>query len=313
VNLRQASRKLFLQNVGLKKRERVLLVTDGNAPRLFKALYETVVELGARASVLKISADRRNSEPIPQARALFNAANVIIAPTAKSISHCPETRIARKRFGARVASMPGITEKLFLKAMTVNASRVRKACARLLKQLEYARTVRVKTASGTALTVRLGREKFKAEDGILNARGRLSNIPFGEVGAAPVENADGILTIDCWKKIIKPSNKAALQIKNGRIKEWNAAAAPFVNYLKKAGKNAMRIVEFSFGTNTFFKKPIGITLFDEKIAGTAHVAFGGWGNQRISRVHEDVVLLKPKAWIVKNKKLIPIKLGKKES
>ncbi len=313
MNLSEASQKLLREYIGLKAGEHVVLVTDGNAPNLFKALRENAKQLGAAVSVFAVSQKRRDSEPIPQARSLFNSADVIIAPTAKSISHCPETRVARKHFGARVASMPGITEKLFLKALDCNASRVRKTCARLLKQLKHARIVCVKTASGTDLMIRLGREKFKPDDGVLTKRGRLSNIPFGEVGAAPIESADGILAVDCWKKTIKPSDKAVLQIKNGRITGWSAAATPLVRHLKKAGENATRVVEFSFGTNTFFKKPVGLTLCDEKIAGTAHLAFGGWGNARKARVHEDVILLAPKAWIMENERLTPIKLKKTQS
>ncbi|MFH8086684.1 MAG: hypothetical protein QW609_02585 [Candidatus Aenigmatarchaeota archaeon] len=54
---------------------------------------------------------------------------------------------------------------------------------------------------------------------------------------------------------------------------------------------------------------IGKIIHDEKIIGSVHVAFGGFGNRRKCKIHEDVILLKPTVFfddkmVIKNGKII---------
>jgi aminopeptidase len=49
--------------------------------------------------------------------------------------------------------------------------------------------------------------------------------------------------------------------------------------------------EFAIGTNRGIHEPIGDCLFDEKVAGTFHIALGGGlaGNTNTSMIHWDLV------------------------
>jgi len=67
-----------------------------------------------------------------------------------------------------------------------------------------------------------------------------------------------------------------------------------VDYLIKAGgKKALNTVELGFGTNPMHKKLKGLIIHDEKILGSCHIAFGGFGEVVKCPVHEDIVIMKP--------------------
>ncbi len=56
-------------------------------------------------------------------------------------------------------------------------------------------------------------------------------------------------------------------------------------------EGARNVGEFAIGTNRGIREPIGDCLFDEKVAGTFHIALGAGlaGNTNVSMIHWDVV------------------------
>lgn len=69
----------------------------------------------------------------------------------------------------------------------------------------------------------------------------------------------------------------------------------------------MKVVELSFGTNPKHKRLVNNILHDEKILGSCHIAFGGLGDKRKYKIHQDVIMLKPTVFF--DKKLV-IEKGK---
>ncbi|VVB73508.1 Uncharacterised protein [uncultured archaeon] len=291
--LQGAALKLLRQNLRLKRGERVALVTDRKDCMVFVALDAAARQLGASVSEAYLDPDRQNSAPVPAVGKLFMESDVIIAPTSKSITHSPETIAARKKAGARVASMPGITEKMLIQAMSVDPRRIRTLHSRLRRHLQGANTVYVTTPSGTRLVVRMNDHQFAFNDGgDIIRKGTVCNVPFGEVYAM-IDDGNGAIAIDSWNRMISTADKAVLHITDGKITRWSKGALPYVRNQRKAGPCGSMIVELGIGTNPAHKKPIGIVLHDEKIFGSVHVAFGGGGNIRKCAVHEDVILLRP--------------------
>lgn len=291
--LRTAAFRLLRRNIKLRKREKVVLVTDRRRCPIFAAFRAGLRKLGARYTEVHLDPKRAHSSPIPKAKQALIHSDVIIAPTTKSISHSPETRLAQKRYGARVASMPGITPELFIKAMKADSKGIKRMHGRLQRFLQKAKAVHVLSPSGTDITIDVRGREFKFDDtGDISRKGVLNNVPFGEVYTW-IKKGDGIIAIDSWGKRIKKSMKAKIQVSKGKIVSWSKAAEVYVRNQMKAGPCGLLIVELGMGTNPAHRKPIGIVLHDEKIYGSVHIAFGGGGRIRQCPIHEDVILLKP--------------------
>ncbi|MFH1510466.1 MAG: hypothetical protein ABIF10_02145, partial [Candidatus Woesearchaeota archaeon] len=149
LDLKTAAKKLLVNNIGLKKGERVVVVTDRKECPIFSAVCNQVKKLGGKLEQVRISPRRTNSQPLPQLKDTFASAKVIIGITDKSISHCPETRRARKRHGARAITMPGVYTRLFLKAMHADQKKVKEVGEDLAEKLRKTGVVRISTPSGT--------------------------------------------------------------------------------------------------------------------------------------------------------------------
>lgn len=294
--LRRAAIKLFRDNIRLRRGERVALVTDRRACPIFAALWQACKELGGIPREVRITSERKHSSPIPEARKALLESNVIVAATDKSITHSPETTATRKR-GARVVSMPTITPEMFVRAMQADYREVKRITAGLARKLEGSKEIKVTTPSGTSVVLSVRGRAFEADDGDVSRKGLCTNIPAGETCVAPVETrAKGIIAIDYFGKMLSPKHGARLFLDEGRIVDCNKAAEPFVKMLGKAGKCALVIAELGLGTNPGHRSPVGSVLFDEKIFGSAHVAFGenrSMHGKNACAIHADVILMKP--------------------
>lgn len=295
LSLKKAAIKLLKQNTDLKKNEKVLVLTDRRKCPVFKAVCDAVELMGGDLTKIHVTRNRTNSSPLPELGKIFTQADVIIGVMDKSITHCPETRIARKKYGVRVISMVGVDKSLFLKAMRANQKVVRNISIALAKKLRRTRKVRITTPSGTSVTANVIRDAIGVDDGDSTFRGKLNNLPYGEICVAPINIIEGTIAIDFSRVGIEPKDRVKVVVKKGKIVGYNnAKARNFVDYLRKVdGEKALRVVELGFGTNPEHKSLIGKIIHDEKINGSVHIAFGGFGNKRRCKIHEDVILLKP--------------------
>ena len=295
--LEQAAMKLLKENIKLKKGEKVILVTDRKKDPIFDALKKALDKSRNDFSVMNISPDRPSSSSIPQAAKEFYKSDVIIAPTSNSISHSPETYTARKKYGVRVASMPGITPEMFMDALKADSSRIKEMNEWLGKKFKGSKVVNITTPSGTNVKLDVKGLDWKLDDyGDISKKEVLNNVPFGEF-CGWATKAVGLIFIDYWRTKISPKDRALVYLQKGKIVRWNKGAEPLIKELKAAGECGTMIIELGIGTNTAFKKPIGNTLQDEKIYGTCHVAFGGHGTVRVCPIHADVILMKPTIWV----------------
>lgn len=303
LGLEKTAIKFLEQNLGLREKEKLLVVSDRKKDPLFNAVCRAAKSLKAELKTSHITRHRAHSQPLPGLKDLFSSSNIIIGITDKSITHCPETRLARKRHGTRVITMVETDEKLFLKGMKADQKQIKRISEKLVEKLRKTRQVRIISPSGTDLKVNVIKASIDADTGDSTKPGSLNNFPYGEAMMSPVNIADGILAIDFSRANIKPRDKVKLILKKGRIICFNnEKARQFRDYLWGIDKEkALRIVELGFGTNPMHKKLIGNIIHDEKIIGSAHVAFGGFGNKRKCKIHEDVIMLKPTVFFDKKK------------
>ena len=103
--------------MNLNTNESLLVVTDDSTISIGKALFEVGKSL-AKESTLVVMQERKvnGEEPPNQIAELMGNYDAVICPTRKSLTHTDARRSACEK-GARVATMPGITEEVMIRTM----------------------------------------------------------------------------------------------------------------------------------------------------------------------------------------------------
>ncbi len=294
--------KKVLECFGVKKGENVLIAVDTKTPiSITKALFEAARNAGCEVMTVTMLPRTRHGEEPPLAIAeAMKHADVVIAPTTFSLTHTQAKIDACKR-GARVASMPGITEKMMHSgAILADYDKVNDIAIRLNKQLENARKIRVTTQIGTDMEFNLEGCKWMMDTGLCKEPGCHGNLPAGELYIAP-EDANGVFVVDGSMSgfgiLDSPleftvRKRYVVGIEGKQAKKLNAM-------LEAVGEKARNIAEFGIGINPQAKL-IGNVLEDEKVGGTVHIALGDnstFGGDVIAGIHLDGIITKPKLFV----------------
>ena len=157
------------------------------------------------------------------------------------------------------------------------------------ERFDRGRSVHI-VGEGTDLTLGIdGRE------GVVSAGFR--NMPDGEVFYSPVEDtADGVITYAEFPAVYLGHDVvgARLVFRAGRIVEASAEEGQeFLRQVLATDEGASRLGELGLGCNPRITRFTRNVLFDEKIAGTVHLAVGAsytyTGGKNESAVHWDMV------------------------
>jgi leucyl aminopeptidase (aminopeptidase T) len=278
--------------------ENVLVVTDPKKRALADAIVGAARDRGAEAVVAEmIERVTHGTEPPDPIAVAMRESDVVIAPTSKSLSHT-QARHAATQAGARIATMPDITEDMMARTMSADFGAIAKRSAAVAEALSNGGEVRITTSRGTDVTLGIAGRKGIADDGRLTEPGAFGNLPAGEGFIAPVEGTTtGRIVFD---GSIWPSGKLTeplvVDIEAGFARDLQGpAAAEFRSKLEPHGENAFAVAELGIGTNEKARLS-GNVLEDEKILGTIHVAFGDnhsfGGTIRVSS-HQDGIVLEP--------------------
>jgi leucyl aminopeptidase (aminopeptidase T) len=259
----------------VKRGESVLIVTDTEKFRIGKALFDAAQEIGGEAMLMMMLPRGKHGEEPPEAVAkAMLGADVILAPTARSITHT-KARKAACEAGARAATLPGITEEMFSAGgMVADYGQIRKRAEELLKILQGSKEAVIKSGSGTDLTLELVGRRWFADTGICERPGEFTNLPGGEVYISP-RSAYGTLVIDgVMSGLGVLRSPITIRVKDGYAVSFEGGrATELEKLLEDSGKAGRNIAELGIGINPS-ARIIGITLEDEKVAGTLHVALG---------------------------------------
>lgn len=108
----------------VRPREEVVIVDDRSSPEGAQALAIGAPELGARARRVAVSPLKGSGmEPPEEVADALMAGDVALLVTRHSLTHTGARREASRR-GVRIASLPGITEALFITGMDVDFDRL---------------------------------------------------------------------------------------------------------------------------------------------------------------------------------------------
>lgn len=275
--LMQASIIGLRDAMGLKPEETLLVVTDEIKREIGLALHEAGKELCKESIYLEIKSREINGQEPPACVAeMMKMVDVVVCPTAKSLTHTDARRNAVKE-GVRVGTMPGISVEIMSRCLNADFDKIIELTNFVAKKLEGVKNVRVVTEAGTDLLMPIEGRMIIPSTGVLREKGQSGNMPSGEVYLAPIEGVtNGTLVIDGSMAsigIIKTPIK--VNIVDGYAEEITGGeeAERLVAILDKSGRDARAVAEFGIGTN--YKAILsGQILEDEKVFGTIHVAFG---------------------------------------
>ena len=283
--------------MGVKPREAVLLVTDPARLNVAEALVEAAKKARAEVMLMCMQARSRHGEepPKPVERAMI-ASDVVLAPTTYSLTHT-QARLRACRAGARVATMPMITEEMMCRgAMLADYREVSRLTHRVADLLTEASEVEVSTPAGTDLVLGIAGRKACSDTGIFHNSGDWGNLPAGEAFIAPIEGkARGRIVVD-GSMVDTLLATIKIEVEDGRATRISGRpASRLIKMLEEAGPKAYNLAEFGIGTNPKARL-MGNVLEDEKVLGTCHVAFGDnstFGGRVRAGIHVDGILLKP--------------------
>src|SRR5882757_623631 len=297
-DLDSAVRTVVRQCMGVGAGEEVLVVCNPVTEEIGALMRIEAQGDGADATLAVISErETHAAEPPRPVAAAMAAADVVLAPTIQSLSHTA-ARKAASDAGVRIATLPGVTEEMLARLMNGDLDEMRRRGWAIVSALNQGSQVRITCRHGSDLTFSIEGREGIVDAGELTAKGAFGNLPCGEGFIAPVEGtAAGTLVVDgSIAAVGLVESPVRLTVEEGHlIGATGDDGAQLMELLTPHGPDGTNVAELGIGTN---EEAIltGNILEDEKIFGTAHVAFGasaGIGGTVQVPVHLDVVVKEP--------------------
>ena len=178
-------------------------------------------------------------------------------------------------------------EDFYFNVCTLDYDKMSKAMDPLVNLMNKTKNVHI-IGEGTNLTFSI--EEIPAEKYM-----GTFNIPDGEVATAPVKNSvNGYITYNTETRYNGVLfNNIRFEFKDGKIVKATSNKTKELNEILDTDEGSRYIGEFALGLNPYIEKPIGDTLFDEKIKGSFHFTPGDSleesDNDNRSSIHWDIV------------------------
>ena len=297
-SLAAAAETAISQCMALESGESCVIMADDSTSPTGEALYRAASEITEEALVAQYPpGSQHGEEPPSPVAAAMQAADVVLCPTSKSLSHT-RARTDATDAGARVATLPGITEEIFTTGLDADYDRIARECEDVRKQVADSEELRITSPQGTDFTVEPGTREWYSDTGIVHESGEMSNLPAGEVFVSP-ETSNGTYVVDGTMMpygLVEEDLEFVVEdgivseVSGDAVREQLEAAA------EEGGEDAFNLAEVGIGTNVAVSALVGSVLADEKAAGTVHIAIGddaGIGGDVSAPIHTDGVLREP--------------------
>ncbi len=298
--------------IDIRREENVLIVCDPTTGEIGQALHETARKRSDRVLLIVMPKGRHHGEepPAPVAN-LMKQQQIVIAPTRYSLTHTRAIRSAIRE-GARVATMPGMSNEMFVNGgMTANFNEIKKNISNLSGVLRRKRLIHVKDKKGTDIEFEINWREWKLDDnGICNRPRMITNLPAGKAFIMPREGTmNGTIVIDgTWESTLL-EEPLELTVENGIVIDIKGDSTA-AQIRQQFGEAATRlrskdrelvwtVAEFGFGMNPEARLT-GHVLEDEKRQGTCYFSIGdnsSLGGNAIVGIHIPGVLSKPSVWL----------------
>ncbi len=303
MGLRAAAETVIHQCMNLQDDESCLIVTDTTLQDIGHILYEVAASVTDECVFAKTQpGSQHGAEPPAPVSGAMKHADVVIAPTTKSLSHTRARQHACDA-GARIATMPGIAEGVMVAGLDADYAEIKSTCDKLREKIDAAEEITVTAPHGTDITFDVRNRTWRSDTGINHEPGDFSNLPAGEVFVSP-RTANGTYIIDGTMRPYGKLDGRLLEftvedgyvtsISDDTIREQIETAADEVE------NAAYNLAELGIGTNLGVTELVGSVLLDEKAAGTVHIAIGddaGFGGETEAPIHLDGILTEPSVYV----------------
>jgi len=273
--IEEGADRIVGQCLSVRKGEHVLIIADMERKAVGEAIFHSARKVEA-VPVLAIIPPRERAaqEPPDPLAKLMLECEVIVLATGTSMTHTM-ARVRATKAGARIASLPGVTEEAMSEGgITADYREIDRVLGIMARKLRNARKVHVTSGGGTDATFTVkGREWITQDTGLAARRGEVTTLPAGEVFVAPVEEtAEGRLVFDV--RLRDPVTQPATLILSKGCATRVVGARSAVEEMNRGGKEGRNLGKFGIGLNPR-ARPNGPIVEAQKALGAVHVVFGG--------------------------------------
>ncbi len=307
VELQRCARVALERCAGVRAGERVLVVSDTMRDQsVAQALMGAALAADAEAVLAVIPTRRRTPQEPPAAvLAAMQATDIVFLYTTYSLTHS-SARVQAQKAGARIISMPGVTEEGFLRTLSVDMDRLASLTNRLADRVARARTARVTTPLGTDIRYELAHPVTTLE-GVAEKPGDLDTFPPGLFLSVPREgSASGKAVVDgAVTQIGRLSSPITLTFADGRLVkiEGGGEAARLTHLLASLeDDNAYKFAAWGIGSNPGAALVGEDPSFEgERVFGWTHVSTGSNatfpGGTVQAKIHLDGIISRPTIYL----------------
>ena len=307
VELQRCARVALEKCARVRTGERVLVVTDTMRDQsVAHALMGAAMAAGAEAVLMVIPTRRSTPQeaPAPVVGAL-QATDLAFLYTTYSLSHS-NARVLAQKAGARVISMPGVTEDGFLRTLSVDMDRLASLTNRLAERVARAGMARVTTPLGTDMRYTL-EHPVTTMDGVCEKPGEIDFFPAGLFLSVPREgSASGKAVVDgAITQIGRLSSPVTMTFADGRLVkiEGGGEAARLEQLLASLDDdNAYRFAAWGIGSNPGAALVGEDPSFEgERVCGWTHISTGSNatfpGGTVRAKIHLDGIISRPTIYL----------------
>ena len=296
LDYRKGARVIVETCMGIKPKEKVLIIFSKGFNRNANLLAEEAKVLGAEVTLCRV--DDRNMQIEPPENVLKEMLNsdvvmgVLPYSTIQLFLHMNARRAATEA-GARVGGVPYIKPDI----TTDDIYEITELTENLAEILTNGEEAKITTKKGTDVVLSM-KDRVSAPLRVRHVvPGAWGAVPeYAEAAIAPVEGTtQGIWVIDVFfEKVGAIKTPVKVLIENGKaVKIEGAEEADLVrSIIESADDNGNNIAELGIGTNHTVKQTTG-TVGDKMMKGTAHLAVGkniNIGGKIFSNIHHDGVM-----------------------
>ncbi|HDD72455.1 MAG TPA: hypothetical protein ENG00_00010 [Candidatus Aenigmarchaeota archaeon] len=309
----EGARQVIEVCLGLKKDEKLTIITDRPTEKLAMALKESAERVTKRVDFFILEDFGKRPlqavpKPVEESIKSSDASILLVQKIGNEVYTIRKPiRILGLKYGRHV-NMPGVNKKVFETGLSVDYRKVWRFSKMVYRILRKSREIAVKSDSGTDIVLEIS-DKYRWVNslGDMRKKGHQgTNLPGAEVFTYP-SNVNGTFVVDVElgdyfseKYGFLEKTPVYLEISDGVVTSVECENSVLKNELIKymrADSNAGRIGEFAVGTNPFLREFIGVFLQDEKVPGV-HIAIGNpypeaTGAPYTSRVHLDCITKNP--------------------
>ena len=296
-----ALKAVFTGSLKLRPDETCLIVTDTVKEDIGRAFYEYACRITKRAKLSIMAPTKEHgTEPPEEISNLMLQYDVQLLITEKSLTHTV-ARIKATERGARIATMPTITEDIANRCLDIDYDELKKESNWLYGLLKGSSGIRVTTEIGTDITFEVGTGSFFGkEGGSFDHPGAFGNLPEGEISFSP-KSCEGTYVVDAtFPELGVLGSPLTFKVKAGVVYEITGERSQeVIKRLDRVGPRAYCVAELGIGLNPK-ARVIGNILEDEKVIGTVHVAVGNnlsYGGDNDVPLHLDGVITKPDIYL----------------